>query len=44
VNERFMARHMITDRMKPDDPSRAPAVMRSLFSRTKPIATADKPA
>ena len=39
-----MARHMITDRMKPDDPSSAPAVMSSLFSSTKPIATADRPA
>ncbi len=44
MNDRFIARHMITDRMKPDDPSSAPAVMSSLFSSTKPIATADSPA
>ena len=44
VNDRFIARHMITDRMKPDDPSSAPAVMSTLFSSTKPMATADRPA
>ena len=35
---------MMTDRMKPDDPSSAPAVMSILFSSTNPIATADSPA
>ena len=44
VNERFIALHMITDRMKPDDPSSAPATISSLLSSTKPIATADNPA
>ena len=44
VNDRFIARHMITDRIRPDDPSSAPAVMSTLFSSTKPIATADSPA
>ena len=44
VNERFIALHMMTDRMKPDDPSSAPAMMSSLFSSTKPIATAESPA
>src|SRR2546428_11141270 len=39
-----MARHMITERMKPDEPSSAPAVMSSLLSSTKPIATAESPA
>ena len=44
VNERFIALHMITDRMKPDDPSSAPAVISSLLSSTNPIATAERPA
>ena len=44
VNERFIALHMITDRMKPDDPSSAPAMISSLLSSTNPIATADSPA
>ena len=35
---------MMTDRMKPDDPSSAPAVMSTLFSSTKPMATAESPA
>src|SRR5436305_11725259 len=42
--ERFMARHMITDRMNPEEPSSAPATIRSLLSRAKPMALADKPA
>ena len=37
-------RHMMTERIRPDDPSSAPAMMSSLFSSTKPIATADRPA
>ncbi len=44
MNERFIARHMITERIRPDDPSSAPAVMRSLFDSTNPIATAASPA
>ena len=44
VNERFIARHMMIDRMKPLEPSSAPAVISSLLSSTKPIATADRPA
>ena len=35
---------MMIDRIRPDDPSSAPAVMSSLFSSTKPIATAASPA
>jgi len=31
VNERFMARHMMIDRIRPDEPSRAPAVISRLF-------------
>ena len=42
--ERFIALHMITDRMKPEDPSSAPATISSLLSSAKPIAHADKPA
>ena len=44
VNERFIALHMMIDRIRPDDPSSAPAVISSLFSSTNPIATADRPA
>src|SRR5258706_15505064 len=35
---------MMIARMSPDDPSRAPAVISSLLSSTKPIATAERPA
>ena len=44
VKERFIARHMITDRMKPEEPSSAPAMISSLLSSTNPIAAADRPA
>ena len=44
VNERFIALHMMIDRIRPDDPSSAPAMISSLFSSTKPIATAARPA
>ena len=44
VNERFIALHMMIERISPDDPSSAPAMISSLFSSTKPIATADRPA
>jgi len=44
VNERFIALHMMMARMRPLDPSRAPAVIRSLLSNAKPIATAESPA
>ena len=39
-----MALHMITDRMKPDDPSRAPATTSTLLFRTNPKSAAEKPA
>jgi len=32
------------ERIKPDEPSRAPAMISTLFSSTKPIATAERPA
>jgi hypothetical protein len=35
---------MMIERINPDEPSRAPAVIKSLLSRTKPIATAESPA
>jgi hypothetical protein len=44
VKDRFMARHMMMDRMRPEEPSSAPAVMSSLLSSTNPIATAARPA
>ena len=44
VNERFIARHMMIERIRPDEPSSAPAMISSLFSSTKPIATAERPA
>ncbi len=39
-----MAVHMMMERMRPLEPSSAPAVMSSLLSSTKPIATAERPA
>ncbi len=39
-----MARHMMIDRIRPEEPSSAPATMSSLLSSTKPMATADRPA
>ncbi len=44
VNERFMALHMITERMKPDDAFSAPAMMSRRFSKAKPIAAQAAPA
>ncbi len=44
MNERFIALHITIDRIRPEAPSSAPAVMSSLFSMTKPIATAARPA
>src|SRR6266576_2472432 len=44
VNDRFIARHMMIERMRPLEPSSAPAVTSSLLLSTNPIATADRPA
>src|SRR5437867_6679616 len=44
VNERFIAFDMITERMNPEEPSSAPAMMSSLLSSTNPIAAAERPA
>ena len=39
-----MAFDMMMERIRPDDPSSAPAMISSLLSSTKPIAAADRPA
>ena len=44
MNDRFIALDMFTDRMNPDAPSSAPATIKSLLSRAKPIAAAERPA
>ena len=44
VNERFMALHMMIERIRPLEPSSAPATISSLLSSTKPMAHADRPA
>ncbi len=44
VNERFMALHMITERMKPEEPSSAPATTSTLLLSTNPSSAAEKPA
>ena len=44
VKDRFMAFDMFTDRMNPEAPSSAPAMINNLLPKTKPIAAADKPA
>ena len=44
MNDRFIALDMLTERMKPDAPSSAPATISSLLSSTNPIAAAERPA
>ncbi len=44
VKERFMALHMMTERMKPEAPSSAPATTSTLLLSTKPRSAAEKPA
>src|SRR5215470_4514437 len=44
VNERFMALHMITDKMKPEEPSSAPDTMSTLLFSTNPNRAAENPA
>jgi hypothetical protein len=44
VIERFIALHMRIERMKPEKPSRVPAMMRTLFPRAKPVAAEARPA
>ena len=39
-----MAWHMMMERMKPEEPSSAPAMMSSLLSSAKPMAQAARPA
>ena len=43
-NDRFIALLITIDRMNPDAPSRAPAMMRTLLPMAKPIAEAARPA
>ena len=43
VNDRFIALHMITDRMKPEEPSKAPATTSTLLLSTKPSRAAERP-
>src|ERR1051325_641028 len=42
VKERFIAFDMMTERIRPDDPSNAPAIINSLLFRTKPMADAER--
>ena len=44
AKERFIAFDMISDRMKPDAPSSAPAMIRTLLPIAKPVADAARPA
>ena len=44
MNDRFIAFDMFTDRMKPEAPSSAPAMISSLLLSTNPIAAAERPA
>ena len=44
VNDRFIAFDMLTERMKPEAPSSAPAMISSLLLSTNPIAAAESPA
>ena len=44
ANDRFIARHMMIERIRPDEPSSVPAAIKRLFFKTKPIATAERPA
>ena len=39
-----MARHISTDRIKPENPSSVPAMISTLFDSTKPVAAAARPA
>jgi len=43
-NERFIALLMMTARMKPEPPSRAPQTISTGLLRAKPVAAAARPA
>jgi hypothetical protein len=43
ASERFIARHMIWLRMRPDEPTSAPAMMRTWLLMTKPVIAAAMP-
>ena len=40
---RFIALHMMYDRMAPDEPTNAPVMIIAVFCRVKPIAAAAQP-
>ena len=42
--ERFIALHMMIDNKRPEAPSSAPAMMRTLLDITKPVAEPARPA
>jgi len=44
VNDRFIARHMTTERMKPEEPSSEPAMISKRLPRANPMAAAESPA
>ena len=43
ASDRFMALHMMRVRMMPEAPTREPAMISTLFMRTKPVAAAARP-
>ena len=42
-SERFMASHMILERIRPEAPTREPLITSPLFPSTKPVAQAARP-
>src|ERR1017187_10727947 len=44
VNDRFIALHMMMERIRPLEPSSAPAMMSSLLSSANPMAQGERPA
>ena len=43
MNERFIALHMMYDRIAPDEPTSAPTTIKRSLPRLKPIAAAAQP-
>jgi hypothetical protein len=44
VIERFIARHIRIERIRPENPSSVPAMIRTLLERAKPVAAEARPA
>ena len=44
VNERFMARHMTIERIRPEEPSSDPAMISRRLPSANPMAAAERPA